>query len=116
MTKEDSKKLSSVTPTLETEITTLIFDAIGQYPTSVSCMFNDESTLTILIENIKTPLEEFLSCHCQSGIVQEYADGIQHAIERRVRRLIEKILNQPMDQASMSCKTETRWMGIFVLL
>lgn len=116
MTKGDLKEISSVEQTLETEIGALIFNAIGQCPSNVSCTFTDKFTLTVLIDNVKTPLEEFLICHCRSETVQNYAHGIESAIERRVRRLIEETVNQSIDQVSMSCKTETRWMGVFVLL
>lgn len=116
MGKQDLTPLASIEQTLEGEIRLLIYDAVGQYPTDVSCTFIGKSELAILIEDIKTPLEEFLALHCQSKTLQKYHKGIEYAVGKRVQRLIEATVSRPIEQVSMSRKTETRWMGIFILI
>ena len=94
----------------------LVNDAIGQYPTDISCKFIGRSDLAILIENIKTPLEVFLSYYCQPEIVQAYRKGLECAIGIRVQKLVEETVNRPTEKISIRRQTETRWMGIFALL
>lgn len=106
----------SVERVLEKEIALLVFDAIGQYPMDVSCTFISESDLAILIESVKTPLEDFLNCSCRPEVVQKYRQGVEFAMGKRVHRLVEKVINRQVNQVSITRKTDTRWMGIFAIL
>ena len=101
---------------LEDRIRLLVDEAIGQSPIDVSCKFIGRSELAVLVDNVRTPLEEFLLHHCEPETVQEYQKGIEYAMGRRIKSLVESAIDQPIEQVSMSRKTETRWMGIFVLL
>lgn len=94
----------------------LINDAIGQYPTDISCTFTGKSDLAILIENVRTPLEVFLSQYCQPETVQAYREGLKCAIGLSVQKLVEETINRPTEKVSINRQTETRWMGIFTLL
>lgn len=117
MGKENLKTdLASVEKLLEEEIATLVFDAIGQHPMDVSCTFIGKSDLAILIENVRTPLEDFLSRSCQPEVVQKYRHGMEYAMGKRIHRLIEKVIDCRIAQVSITQKNETRWMGIFAIL
>ena len=116
MKKRVSKSQASVELLLEKEIETLVNDALGQSSADVSCTFIGQSDLAILIENIKTPLEEFLQLHGHSKILRRYRRGLEIAISRRVQKLVEETIEQPTRQVSMRRQTETRWMGIFSFL
>ena len=116
MKKREPKNLVSLEHVLEKELPVLINDAIGQQPTDVSCKFIGKSDIAILIENVRTPLEIFLSHYCQPEIVQDYRTGLEYAIGIRVKKLVEKTVGKPIDKFSISRQTETRWMGIFALL
>ena len=101
---------------LEKKLATLVCDAIGKYPTEVSCTFVGRSDLAILIEDIKTPVEEFLDHYSSPKTLKRYRRGIERAIGNRVQQLVEETVERPIEQVSMSRQTETRWMGIFILL
>lgn len=116
MREENLTNVVSVERILEKEIAALVCDAIGQYPIDVSCTFISKSDLAILIENVKTPLEDFLHQSCRPEVVQRYRQGIERAMGHRVHRLVEKIVDRQVDQVSITRKTETRWMGIFAIL
>lgn len=117
MRKESLKTdAASIERILEEEIATLVFDAIGQYPMDVSCTFISKSDLAVLIENVRTPLEDFLNRSCRPEVVQKYRQGVEHAMGQRVHRLIEKVIDCQIDRVSITRKTETRWMGIFAIL
>lgn len=116
MKNSNHKGPSAVEQVLEREIQTLVDQAIGQPSTDVSCMFISKSDLAVLIENVDTPLESFLGKYCRPETLQAYRGGLEHALGKRVRRIIENTINCPIHQVSMSRQTETRWMGIFALL
>ena len=115
MKERDSKSLYSVEQILEELLKQLISDSIGQYPTNVSCAFVNNSNLAILIENVRTPLEDFLSRYCSPEMLKKYRDGLDHALGKRVYRLVETTIDCPVEQVSMSHQTDTRWMVIYVL-
>lgn len=100
---------------LEVRLKELIGDSIGQYPTDVSCAFLDSSNLAVLIEDVRTPLESFLSRHCRPETLKKYRAGLELALGERVYRLVEEAVGCPVEQVSMSHQTETRWMGIYAL-
>ncbi|MEM9803725.1 MAG: Na-translocating system protein MpsC family protein [Cyanobacteria bacterium P01_D01_bin.56] len=116
MKKRDLKRQPSVEKFLEKEIETLVGNALGQCPTDVSCVFISSSDLVVLVDNVKTPLEDFLTLHCQPAVLQNYRRGLKVAIGKKVQKLVETTIEQPIGQISMSRQTETRWMGIFSLV
>ena len=116
MREANLNSATSIEQILEREIRVLMYDAIGQEPTDVDCQFISRSDLAILIENVRTPLEDFLDSSCEPDAVKRYRKGIEIAISRKVQRLVEKTMERPIDRPSVTRKTETGWMGIFVFL
>ena len=116
MEKANFKEAVSVEQILEQEIKSLMYDAIGQDPADVNCRFISKSDLAILIENVRTPLEDFLDSSCGPDVVYRYRKGMEIAIGQKIQRLVEGTMQRPIDHLSVTRKTETGWMGIFVFL
>lgn len=116
MKRRDLIGLEVVEQAIENGLKELIQDSIGRCPANVSCTFIGKSDLAILIEDVETPLDSFLQCHCPSETVQQYRKGLQLAIGNRVQKLLEQTIERPIGKVSVSCPTETRWMGVFVLI
>lgn len=114
--KKSLANAASVEKVLEREIATLVYDSIGQCPADVSCTFIGTSDLAVLIDNVRTPLEEFLCRSCQPDMVRRYRQGMERAMGKRVHQLIERVVARQIDQVSISHKSGAKWMGIFTIL
>lgn len=101
---------------LEEDLEQLVYQAIGQYPTDVTCTFIGKSDLAILIENIETPLEKFLLQQGRVETAQDYRRGLHRAIGQRVRQLVEKRIDRPVGEVLTDRQTKASWMGMFFLL
>ncbi|MEO0348446.1 MAG: Na-translocating system protein MpsC family protein [Cyanobacteria bacterium P01_A01_bin.15] len=101
---------------LEEDLEQLVYQAIGQYPTDVTCTFIGKSDLAVLIENIETPLEKFLLQQGRVETARDYRRGLHRAIGQRVRQLVEEKIDRSVGEVLTDRQTKTSWMGMFFLL
>jgi uncharacterized protein YbcI len=100
---------------IEENIRSLYISQLGQQPQRIRIR-NDDSRLTIFLENGLTSPEQFLLAHSRTGLVQEIRQALHEILQPRIKSLIEQLTGITVVDTVITTNLNLGFVNIIVTL